>query len=515
MITTYMLELCQAMLSDPISLIDKIKILNRSMSQYAHRHCNQQSPLVIIRANLVKYLIFMKRTLQPDVIIVGGGLAGSEAAWQAASRGINVHLFEMRPTLTTGAHQGAYLAELVCSNSLGSNLADRASGILKEELRALDSLLIQCADESAVPAGGALAVDREGFAQKVTLKIENHPLIEVIRQEITDIPNGTTIIASGPLTSPKLSSAIQKLTGYEQIFYFDALAPIVGYDSINLDIVFTASRYGKHSEDSIGDYLNCPMNKDEYYNFVDELIRAERIPMLDFEDKISSGVKTGVHKYFEGCLPIEIIAMRGKDSLAYGPLRPVGLTDQRTGHHSYAVVQLRQDNLAKTLYNLVGFQTNLRYSEQKRVFRMIPGLEKVEFLRYGQMHRNTFIYSPGLLHPTLQFKHKYNLFFAGQVTGIEGYVGNIATGWLAGVNVANLVLGKPLIEMSKNTMLGALCHYITHANAQDFQPMKANLGLLAELGADINIKGRRMRAIAYAERSAAEIQAFLVGRNAN
>jgi len=463
--------------------------------------------MLIIKANLVQYCNVKDQNSYLDLIIVGGGLAGSEAAWQAASRGIRVHLYEMRPIVRTGAHQSNQLAELVCSNSLGSNLPDRAAGVLKEELRSLHSLLIKCADETTVPAGGALAVDRELFAQKVTTQIENHPNIHINREEITEIPRSTCIIASGPLTSPKLSIAIQNLTGYDQIFFYDALAPIVNQESINMDVVYQASRYGKNSDEAGGDYLNCPMNKDDYYHFVEELTRAERINLHDIENNIDSGVRAGVHKYFEGCLPIEIIAKRGKDALAYGPLRPVGLTDPRTGQHSFAVVQLRQDNQAKTLYNLVGFQTNLKYSEQKRVFRMIPGLEQVEFARYGQMHRNTFIFSPALLYPTLQYKSRENLFFAGQVTGIEGYIGNIATGLLAGWNAANFLLGKPLIEMPPGTSIGSLCNYITHADAKDFQPMKANFGIMPEL--DIKIKGKRERAAAFAARSKAQLQVFL------
>jgi methylenetetrahydrofolate--tRNA-(uracil-5-)-methyltransferase len=308
------------------------------------------------------------------------------------------------------------------------------------------------------------------------------------------------------LTSPKLTNAIQKLTGYSQIFFFDALAPIVNQDSINMDITYQASRYSKSREQGGGDYLNCPMTKDEYYQFVDELTHAERIHFLNLETDINGGVRAGAHKYFEGCLPIEIIAMRGKDALAYGPLRPVGLTDPRTGQHSYAVVQLRQDNLAKTLYNLVGFQTNIKYSEQIRVFRMIPGLERVEFARYGQMHRNTFIFSPALLYPTLQFRHREDLFFAGQITGVEGYVGNIATGLLAGWNAANYLLREPLIEMPLETLIGALCNYITHADAKDFQPMKANFGILPEL--EGKIKGKRERATAFAKRSRSAISIF-------
>jgi methylenetetrahydrofolate--tRNA-(uracil-5-)-methyltransferase len=443
----------------------------------------------------------------PKLIVVGGGLAGAEAAWQAAIRGIEVYIYEMRPNVTTGAHQSDRLAELVCSNSLGSNLADRASGVLKRELRMIKSLLINCADETAVPAGGALAVDRELFAQKVTSAIENHPNINIIREEVTQIPNGPAIIASGPLTSPKLSDAIQKLTGYDQIFFYDAIAPIVYKDSINLDIVYQASRYGKGSEAGEGDYLNCPMNKEEYYRFVDELVRAERINLHVFENDIQKGVRAGADKYFEGCLPIEIIAARGRDALAFGPMRPVGLTDQRTNRRSFAVVQLRQDNRAMTLYNLVGFQTNLKFTEQKRVIRMIPGLEEVKFARYGQMHRNTFIYSPALLNETLQYKYREDLFFAGQITGVEGYMGNVATGLLAGWNAANYILGEQLIEMPLGTVIGSLCHSITHAEARDFQPMKANFGIMPDL--EKKVRGKRVRAVAFAERSDFEMMEFL------
>ena len=423
----------------------------------------------------------MNQNTYPEIIIVGGGLAGSEAAWQAAARGVKVQLFEMRPKKQTGAHHSGLLAELVCSNSLGSNLPDRASGILKNELRTLGSLLINCADQAAVPAGGALAVDRDLFSQLVTSKIENNPLIEIMHQEVTRIPEGTSIIATGPLTSPRLSKEIQKLTGYEQIFFYDALAPIIYKDTINFDTVFQGTRYGNTGGENAGDYLNCPMNRDEYYRFVEELINAEQVKLQRYEKKISLGVRAGVDKYFEGCLPIEIIAKRGIDSLAYGPLRPVGLTDSRTGKKSFAVVQLRQDNLAQTLYNMVGFQTNLKQSEQNRVFKMIPGLEMVEFARFGQMHRNTFIFSPALLYPTLQYKFRDNLFFSGQITGIEGYVGNIAAGYLAGVNAARFVMGQPLIELPPSTMIGALCRYITQSDPKDFQPMKANLGILPDI----------------------------------
>lgn len=431
-----------------------------------------------------------------DLIVVGGGLAGSEAAWQAAESGLNVELYEMRPAASTGAHATDYLAELVCSNSFGSNLPDRASGVLKNELRRLKSMLLECAEASALPAGAALAVDRDLFAQQVTERIQNHPRIKVIREEITEIPRGLTIIASGPLTSDKLSKEIERLSGREHLFFFDAIAPIVAGDSIDMSIAFRGSRYEQSGED--GDYINCPLTKEEYYNFVDALLHAERIELRSFEEAIRLGVTAG--RFFEGCLPVEILAERGNDSLAFGPMRPVGLKDPRTGKRPYAVVQLRQDNLAGNLYNLVGFQTNLKYSEQQRVFRLIPGLEKAEFVRYGQMHRNTFIASPKLLRPTLQFLPRDDLFFAGQITGVEGYMGNIATGLLAGLNAALFFKNEPLLTLPKTTMLGALCHYVTHADLKDFQPMKANFGILPALE-NANRLGKRERAKAYADRA--------------
>ncbi len=446
-----------------------------------------------------------------ELIIVGGGLAGSEAAWQAAERGIRVRLFEMRPGRMTGAHTGPYLAELVCSNSLGSRLVDRATGLLQEEARRMGSLLLRIADQSAVPAGGALAVDRETFARRVTEAIEAHPNITLVREEVTEVPAGPAIIASGPLTSSRLSAALSALTGQEHLYFFDAIAPIVTLESINLDVAFRGSRYGR-GEEAAGDYINCPMNEDEYRAFVDALVHAERIALRDFEAElehgVGGGVKAGRHRFFEGCLPIEVLARRGPDTLAFGPLRPVGLTDPRTGRRPYAVVQLRQDNLAGTLYNLVGFQTNLKFPEQRRVFRMIPGLERAEFVRYGQMHRNTFIYAPELLRPTLQFHNRDDLFFAGQITGVEGYVGNIATGLLAGVNAARWLRGLPPIVLPRETMLGALCYYITHAAPADFQPMKANFGVLPPLG-DRRRRSKRQRAQAYAARALSALDALL------
>lgn len=445
-----------------------------------------------------------------ELTIIGGGLAGCEAAWQAAERGINVRLYEMRPRVQTGAHQTQDLAELVCSNSLGSNLPDRASGVLKNEARLLGSMLLECAEAASLPAGGALAVDRERFAQLVTQRIEDHPGIEIIREEVNEIPTGPAIIASGPLTSPALSASIAALSGEEHLFFFDAIAPVIHAETINTEIAFRASRYGSGAQEE-GDYFNCPFTKDEYYAFVKELLHAGRIELRTFEEAIKSGVKAG--HFFEGCLPVEIIAERGLDSLAFGPMRPVGLKDPRTGRRPYAVVQLRQDNIAGSLYNLVGFQTNLKFSEQKRVLRMIPGLENAEFMRYGQMHRNTFMASPKLLRPTLQHKRRDDLFFSGQITGVEGYMGNIATGALAGTNAARLLNGGEPLTLPQTTVIGALCHYVTHADMKDFQPMKANFGILPPLDPGLKI-GKRERGHAYAERALADLQHALQGEPA-
>lgn len=440
--------------------------------------------------------------------IIGGGLAGSEAALQAVRRGLRVRLYEMRPATPTGAHLGSDFAELVCSNSLGSNLPDRASGVLKNELRTLGSNLLECAEATAIPAGAALAVDRDAFARMVTQKIENEPNIEVIREEIGEIPATPVIVASGPLTSDRLSKSIAALSGDEEhLFFFDAIAPIVRAESIDMNIAFRASRYDKGEQDE-GDYINCPFTREQYYAFVNALKSAERIELRSFEQAIESGVKAG--QFFEGCLPVEIIAARGDDALAYGPMRPVGLKDPLTGKRPYAVVQLRQDNLAGSLYNLVGFQTNLKFPEQRRVLRMIPGLEHAEFERYGQMHRNTFIASPKLLRPTLQHITRDDLFFAGQITGVEGYMGNIATGLLAGVNAARLLHDEIPLTLPRETMLGALCHYVTHADMKDFQPMKANFGILPPLETDDGKKvGKRERGRYYADRAQKTLQDFL------
>lgn len=433
--------------------------------------------------------------MKKNVIVIGGGLAGSEAAWQLAERGFHVDLYEMRPQRTTGAHATDRLSELVCSNSFGSKLPDRASGLLKTELDLLRSFLLAAAEQSAVPAGGALAVDRDAFSQSVTDAIGTHPNIRLIREEMPTIPDTPTIIASGPLTSPALTAQIAALTGQEHLYFYDALAPIVAADSINMEIAFRASRYGRGEEDE-GDYINCPMNREEYECFVAAVLAAETIELRDFE-------REDEH-FFEGCLPIEQIASRGHDALAFGPMRPVGLTDPRTGRRPYAVVQLRQDNLAGTLYNLVGFQTNLRWPEQKRVLRLIPGLENAEFLRYGQMHRNTFISSPTLLHSTLAFKKRADLFFAGQITGVEGYMGNVATGLVAALNMARALESKPTWTIPPTTMLGALLNYITHAETKHFQPMKANFGILPAL--QDHVKDKRARYAAYVARAVATMK---------
>ncbi len=436
--------------------------------------------------------------MQDAVTIIGAGLAGSEAAWQAAQRGAKVVLYEMRPVKTTPAHTTDRFAELVCSNSLGSNLIDRAMGLLKEEMRRVGSLIIAAADATALPAGGALAVGREAFSSYITEVLSKHPRIEIRREEVTEIPaEGPVIIATGPLTSEPLAKEIARMTGQEYLYFYDAMAPIVAAESIDMSIAFRQSRYGRDSGE--GDYINCPMNRDEYYRFVEELIGAKTIPLRDFEKEDE--------RFFESCLPVEVIARRGKDALAFGPLRPVGLRDPRTGKRPFAVVQLRQDNLAGTLYNMVGFQTNLKWGEQDRVFRLIPGLEHAEFVRYGQMHRNTFINSPKLLRPTLQFKDREDLFFAGQITGTEGYVGSAMGGMVAGINAVRLLKGLDPITFPRETMIGALLFYITHADPKDFQPMKANFGLLPPLSPPV--RGKKQRYKAYAERALQALEAVL------
>jgi methylenetetrahydrofolate--tRNA-(uracil-5-)-methyltransferase len=375
--------------------------------------------------------------------------------------------------------------------------------LLKEEMRRLGSLIIACAEESAVPAGGALGVDREVFAERVTGRILGHPNIEVRRQEVTHILDGPCIVATGPLTSPELAEEIVALTGQDQLYFFDAMAPIVEAESINMEVAFRASRYGRGEQDE-GDYINCPLAEGEYNDFVDALVAAEVIPLRDFEREDK--------RFFEACLPVEVIAARGRDTLAFGPLRPVGLTNPRSGRRPHAVVQLRQDNLAATLYNMVGFQTNLRWGEQKRVFRMIPGLESAEFLRYGQMHRNTFLNSPALLDPTLRFRMPTPnpgdlIWFAGQITGTEGYVGSAMSGLVAGLNVSRYLRGQPALIFPQTTMIGALLYYICHAEPNDFQPMKANYGLMPPL--ERRVRGKRERYQAYARRALVDLRSFV------
>lgn len=424
------------------------------------------------------------------VRVIGGGLAGSEAAWQLAERGFNVQLYEMRPLRPTGAHTSDRLGELVCSNSLGSKLPDRASGLLKTETALLRSLLLEVAAQAAVPAGGALAVDRDQFAALVTERISSHPNIEIIREEVTHLPTEPSVIATGPLTAPALAGEIARLCGQEYLYFYDAIAPIVAADSIDMTIAFRASRY-ERGEDDDGDYINCPLNKEEYDRLVEALLAAETIHLHSLE--------TEDPQFFERCMPVEQIAARGHESLAFGPMRPVGLRDPRTGKRPYAVVQLRQDNLIGTLYNIVGFQTNLKWGQQQEVLRLIPGLANAEFVRMGQAHRNTFVNAPVLLDATLQFRTQPHLFFAGQITGIEGYMGNIASGVIAAINLGRFVEGKPLWTLPQTTMLGALCHYISHAEPKHFQPMKSNFGILPEI--EPPIRNKRDRYAAYAARA--------------
>lgn len=440
--------------------------------------------------------------MSKNVTIVGGGLAGTEAAWQLAERGYAVTLYEMRPVRPTPAHITDRLAELVCSNSMGSTLPDRALGILKNEMLALGSFIIRTAFKHALPAGQALAVGREEFAAEVTSRIASHPRIELRREEVTAIPEGPTILATGPLTSDALTRQVQALTG-RYLYFYDAMAPIVTAESIDMSRAFRRNRWDKSGEagetSPEGDYINCPLSQAEYEAFVDALLAAPKIEL--------SGADKELERYFEGCMPIEVLASRGKDALAYGPMRPVGLRDPRTGQRPHAVVQLRQDNVAGTLYNLVGFQTNVKWGAQAEVLRMIPGLQEAEFVRLGQMHRNTFINSPTLLHPTLQFKQREDLFFAGQITGTEGYVGSAMGGLLAGINLARLLAGEPLLQPPRASMIGSLLHYITHADPENFQPMKANMGLLPDLPQ--RVRNKQKRYAAYAERAQQQMADYL------
>lgn len=427
------------------------------------------------------------------VNVIGAGLAGSEAAWQIAKRGVKVRLYEMRPVKQTPAHHTDKFAELVCSNSLRANTLTNAVGVLKEEMRKLDSVIISSADACSVPAGGALAVDRHEFAALVTEKVKNHPNVTVINEEVTEIPEGPTVIATGPLTSEALSLKLRELTGEEYLYFYDAAAPIIEKDSIDMDKVYLKSRYDKGE----AAYLNCPMTEEEFEKFYEALIEAETVPLKEFEKEI----------FFEGCMPIEVMAKRGKKTMLFGPMKPVGLEDPRTGKRPYAVVQLRQDDAAGTLYNIVGFQTHLKWGPQKEVLKLIPGLENAEIVRYGVMHRNTFINSPKVLLPTYQTKNRKDLLFAGQMTGVEGYVESAASGLVAGINAARLVMGEEPLEFPAETSMGSMARYITTANAKNFQPMNANFGLFPELPQ--RIKGKKERYEQHANRALETIQNFV------
>jgi methylenetetrahydrofolate--tRNA-(uracil-5-)-methyltransferase len=429
------------------------------------------------------------------VIIIGGGLAGSEAAWQAARRGLQVDLHEMRPVRTTPVHATGDLAELVCSNSLKSNLLDTASGLLKEEMRRCDSLIIRVADACRVPAGGALAVDRERFARGVTEAIESLPNVRILRDEVRAIPDeGPCIVATGPLASEAIAAAIARFTGKEYLYFFDAISPIVEADSIDMSKVFRASRYGKGGED----YLNCPLNEVEYDRFHGALLGAAEAPTQEFEKEIF---------YFEGCLPIEEMARRGKETLAFGPMKPVGLVDPRTGRQPHAVVQLRQDNLAADFYSMVGFQNHLKFPEQIRVFRMIPGLESAEFPRLGQVHRNSYINAPAILLPTFQARRRKDLFFAGQISGVEGYLESAASGLIAGINAARLAERQPPLIFPATTALGALSRYISSADAAHYQPTNIAFGLMPPL--DREIRDKKLKKEALVRRALDELEAFI------
>ena len=431
------------------------------------------------------------------VNVIGAGLAGCEAAWQISKRGINVRLYDMKPHKKSPAHKSDNFAELVCSNSLKAARFASAAGMLKQEMRMLDSLLMQCADKCTVPAGGALAVDRDIFSSLVTEQIKNNSNIVIVESEITDLNfDDITVIATGPLTSQPLSEKIKELLG-GSLSFFDAAAPIVTAESIDKSRAFTASRYDKGGED---DYINCPMNKEEFERFEDALISAERAPLHDFD--VSNP------KVYEGCMPIEIMAQRGKGTIRFGPMKPVGLVDPNTGHRPWAVLQLRRENSGGTLYNLVGFQTNLKFPEQKRVFSMIPALENADFVRYGVMHRNTFIDSPRVLCSDYSSKTNRRLFFAGQLTGVEGYMESASSGLIAGINAARLCKGLDTVTLPENTMIGALSRYITDESVKKFQPMGANLGILPPLGE--KIRDKRLKAEKHANRSFESLNNFIV-----
>ncbi len=428
--------------------------------------------------------------------VLGAGLAGCEAAFQIAKRGIKVRLFEMKPAKMTPAHKSSDFCELICSNSLKAARVDSAAGLLKEEMRRLGSLLMSCADKCAVPAGGALAVDRDDFSSMVTAAIRNDPLIEVIETEVTELPDdAVTVVATGPLTSDALAEKIIALCG-GSLHFFDAAAPIVTAESIDMESAFTASRYDKGGDDA---YINCPMNKEEYEAFHRELVNAERAPRHD--------VDVMNPKVYEGCMPVEILAQRGLDTLRFGPMKPVGLRDPKTGHRPWAVLQLRSENSERTMFNLVGFQTNLKFPEQKRVFGMIPALKNAEYVRYGVMHRNTFLDSPRVLDSDFSLRSDPRIFFAGQMTGVEGYMESASSGLVAGINAVRRLNGQDTVTLPETTMIGALSRYISDETVKDFQPMGANLGILPPL--EEQIRDKRLRAAAHAERSLNEIEKLI------
>lgn len=423
-----------------------------------------------------------------NINVIGAGLAGCEAAWQIAKRNINVTLFDMKPEKFSPAHKNKNFAELVCSNSLKADRIESAAGLLKEEMRRLDSILVSCADKCRVPAGGALAVDRDKFAELVTESIRLNPMITIVNKEVDEIPKeGLTIIATGPLTSDSLATRISNICG-GSLSFFDAAAPIVTAESVDMNYAFMGSRYDKGGDDA---YINCPMNKEEYESFYNELVNAERAPVHDF-DVLNP-------KVYEGCMPVEVMAQRGEDTLRFGPLKPVGLRDPRTGHRPWAVLQLRKENLLGTLYNLVGFQTNLKFGEQKRVFGMIPALKNAEFMRYGVMHRNTFIDSPRILNPDFSMKSNSNIFFAGQITGVEGYMESGSSGLIAGINAARRIMKEEPLVLPNETMIGALSNYISDESVSNFQPMGANFGILPPI--EPHIRDKKERYMALANRS--------------
>ena len=434
--------------------------------------------------------------MMKKVMIVGAGLAGSEAAWQAAGLGAEVMLFEMRPHRMTPAHKTEGFAELVCSNSLRGAGMENAVGVLKEEMRRLSSVVMEAADATRVPAGGALAVDRQGFSRYITQKISSHPKITVLREEVSEIPredDAVTVVASGPLTEGALAEDILRRTGRESLYFYDAAAPIVTLESLDMKKAYRASRYGKGE----AAYINCPMTREEYHRFWEALVQAEKAPIREFEKE----------KFFEGCMPVEVMAARGEDTLLFGPLKPVGLEHPETGERPYAVVQLRQDNREGTLYNIVGFQTHLKWPEQRRVFGMIPGLEHAEFVRYGVMHRNTFLDSPRLLRPTLQMKGEERLLFAGQMTGVEGYVESASSGLVAGINAARILFGREPVTFPEESCHGALCRYITSSEAKHFQPMNVNFGILPPLSE--RLRDKKLKKQKLAERALDSIEVFM------